>query len=69
MLAIDVMCREIVKIAIKGLGLYMRRKLLNMHIPDLAYLAERVRQVEKIKEEKKKEREMVEYEFVENNIQ
>ncbi|RYQ90185.1 hypothetical protein Ahy_B09g096429 isoform A [Arachis hypogaea] len=33
---------EIVKIAIKGLGLYMRRKLLNMHIPDLAYLAERV---------------------------
>ncbi|RYR31911.1 uncharacterized protein LOC107610525 [Arachis ipaensis] len=26
---------EIVKIAIKGLGLYMRRKLLNMHIPDL----------------------------------
>ena len=60
---------EIVKIAIKGLGLYMRRKLLNMYISDLAYLAERVRQVEKIKEEKKKEREIVEYEFVENNIQ
>ncbi|RYR50215.1 hypothetical protein Ahy_A07g036817 isoform B [Arachis hypogaea] len=60
---------EIVKIVIKGLGLYMCRKLLNMHILDLAYLAERVRQVEKIKEEKKKEREMVEYEFVENNIQ
>ncbi|XP_016185753.1 uncharacterized protein LOC107627433 [Arachis ipaensis] len=60
---------EIVKIAIKGLGLYMHRKLLNMHIPDLIYLAERVRQVEKIKEEKKKEREIIEYEFVENYIQ
>ncbi|RYR76505.1 hypothetical protein Ahy_A01g001091 [Arachis hypogaea] len=36
---------EIVKIIIKGLGLYMRRKLLNMHISDLSYLVERVRQV------------------------
>ncbi|XP_052116406.1 uncharacterized protein LOC127746598 [Arachis duranensis] len=35
---------EVVKIAIMGLGFYMRRKLLNVHIPDLAHLAERVRQ-------------------------
>ncbi|RYR28654.1 hypothetical protein Ahy_B01g052787 [Arachis hypogaea] len=33
---------EVVKIAIMGLGFYMRRKLLNVHIPDLAHLAEKV---------------------------
>ncbi|RYQ99631.1 hypothetical protein Ahy_B07g087591 [Arachis hypogaea] len=32
---------EVVKIAIMGLDFYMPRKLLNVHIPDLAYLAER----------------------------
>ncbi|RYR02693.1 hypothetical protein Ahy_B06g081487 [Arachis hypogaea] len=37
-----------------GLGFYMRRKLLNVHIPDLAHLAERVRQVELMKEQKLK---------------
>ncbi|RYR66575.1 hypothetical protein Ahy_A03g012600 [Arachis hypogaea] len=36
---------EVVKIAVMGLGFYMRRKLLNVHIPDLAHLAERVRQL------------------------
>ncbi|RYR48216.1 hypothetical protein Ahy_A07g034224 [Arachis hypogaea] len=30
------------QIPVMGLGFYMRRKLLNMHIPDLAHLAERV---------------------------
>ncbi|XP_015961045.1 uncharacterized protein LOC107485019 [Arachis duranensis] len=33
---------EIVKIATMGLGFYMPRKLLNVHIPDLAHLAEKV---------------------------
>ncbi|XP_020999705.1 uncharacterized protein LOC110281638 [Arachis duranensis] len=33
---------EVVKIATMGLGFYMRRKLLNVHIPDLAHLAEKV---------------------------
>ncbi|RYR43415.1 hypothetical protein Ahy_A08g039834 [Arachis hypogaea] len=32
---------EVVKIATMGLGFYMRRKLLNVHIPDLAHLAEK----------------------------
>ncbi|RYQ95990.1 hypothetical protein Ahy_B08g091412 [Arachis hypogaea] len=32
----------------------MRRKLLNIHIPNLAHLAERVRQVEILKKEKEK---------------
>ncbi|RYR09584.1 hypothetical protein Ahy_B05g077955 [Arachis hypogaea] len=32
---------EIVKIATMGLGFYTRRKLLNVHIPDLAHLAEK----------------------------
>ncbi|RYR59028.1 hypothetical protein Ahy_A05g024877 [Arachis hypogaea] len=45
---------EVVKIAIMGLGFYMRRKLRNVHIPDLAHLAERVRQVEILKKEKEK---------------
>ncbi|RYR59675.1 hypothetical protein Ahy_A05g025593 [Arachis hypogaea] len=45
---------EVVKIAIMGLGFYMRRKLLNVHIPDLAHLAERVRQVELLKKGKEK---------------
>ncbi|RYR26947.1 hypothetical protein Ahy_B02g061270 [Arachis hypogaea] len=35
---------EVVKIAVMGLEFYMRRKLLNVYIPDLAHLAERVRQ-------------------------
>ncbi|XP_016192505.1 uncharacterized protein LOC107633383 [Arachis ipaensis] len=47
---------EIVKIATMGLGFYMRRKLLNVHIPDLAYLAEKVRQTELMKKEKEKYR-------------
>ncbi|RYR53518.1 hypothetical protein Ahy_A06g028674 [Arachis hypogaea] len=33
---------EVVKIATIGLGFYMHRKLLNVHIPDLAYLAEKI---------------------------
>ncbi|RYR05337.1 hypothetical protein Ahy_B06g085209 [Arachis hypogaea] len=37
-----------------GLGFYMRRKLLNVHISDLAHLAKRVRQVEILKKEKEK---------------
>ncbi|XP_015948447.1 uncharacterized protein LOC107473398 [Arachis duranensis] len=45
---------EIVKIATMGLKFYMRRKLLNMHIPDLAHLAEKVRQIELMKKEKEK---------------
>ncbi|RYR16121.1 hypothetical protein Ahy_B04g073069 isoform B [Arachis hypogaea] len=40
---------EVVKIAIMGLEFYMRQKWLNVHIPDLAHLAERVRQVEILK--------------------
>ncbi|XP_015939957.1 uncharacterized protein LOC107465492 [Arachis duranensis] len=47
---------EIVKIATMGLGFYMRRKLLNVHIPDLAHLAEKVRQTERMKKEKEKHR-------------
>ncbi|RYQ99372.1 hypothetical protein Ahy_B07g087305 isoform A [Arachis hypogaea] len=47
---------EVVKIAVMGLGFYMRRKLLNVHIPDLAHLAERVHQVELMKKEKEKYR-------------
>ncbi|RYR34241.1 hypothetical protein Ahy_A10g048990 [Arachis hypogaea] len=38
------------------LEFYMRRKLLNVHIPDLAHLAERVHQVELMKKEKEKYR-------------
>ncbi|RYQ94258.1 hypothetical protein Ahy_B08g089144 isoform B [Arachis hypogaea] len=34
----------------------MRRKLLNVHIPDLAHLAEKVRQTELMKKEKEKHR-------------
>ncbi|RYR37347.1 hypothetical protein Ahy_A09g042249 [Arachis hypogaea] len=37
-------------------GFYMRRKLLNVHIPDLAHLAEKVRQVDLMKKEKDKQR-------------
>ncbi|XP_015949653.1 uncharacterized protein LOC107474543 [Arachis duranensis] len=33
---------EVVKIATMGLGFYMRQKLLNVHIPDLAHLAEKI---------------------------
>ncbi|RYQ90236.1 hypothetical protein Ahy_B09g096443 [Arachis hypogaea] len=33
---------EVVKIAIMGLGFYMRQKLFNVHIPDLAHLAETI---------------------------
>ncbi|XP_016164499.1 uncharacterized protein LOC107607021 [Arachis ipaensis] len=47
---------EVVKIAIMGLGFYMRRKLLNMHIPDLAHLAEKVHQTKLMKKEKEKYR-------------
>ncbi|RYR58067.1 hypothetical protein Ahy_A05g023749 [Arachis hypogaea] len=47
---------EVVKIAVMGLGFYMRRKLLNVHIPDLAHLAEKVRQVKLMKKEKVKHR-------------
>ncbi|RYR62749.1 hypothetical protein Ahy_A04g020491 [Arachis hypogaea] len=47
---------EIVKIVTMGLGFYIRRKLLNVHIPDLAHLAEKVRQTELIKKEKEKYR-------------
>ncbi|RYR12110.1 hypothetical protein Ahy_B04g069639 [Arachis hypogaea] len=32
---------EVVKIAVMGLGFYMRRKLLNVHIPNLVHLAEK----------------------------
>ncbi|RYQ85075.1 hypothetical protein Ahy_B10g104578 [Arachis hypogaea] len=39
-----------------GLGFYMRRKLLNVHIPDLAHLAKKVRQTELMKKEKEKYR-------------
>ncbi|XP_016185736.1 uncharacterized protein LOC107627418 [Arachis ipaensis] len=47
---------EVVKIAIMGIEFYMRRKLLNVHISDLAHLAEKVRQTELIKKEKEKYR-------------
>ncbi|RYR77487.1 hypothetical protein Ahy_A01g001980 [Arachis hypogaea] len=39
-----------------GLGFYMRWKLLNVHIPDLAHLAKKVRQTEIMKKEKEKYR-------------
>ncbi|RYQ86436.1 hypothetical protein Ahy_B10g106106 [Arachis hypogaea] len=39
-----------------GLGFYMRRKLLNVHIPDLAHLAENVRHTKLMKKEKEKYR-------------
>ena len=39
-----------------GLGFYMCRKLLNVHIPDLAHLAEKVRQTKFMKKEKEKYR-------------
>ncbi|RYR59578.1 hypothetical protein Ahy_A05g025476 [Arachis hypogaea] len=45
---------EVVKIAVIGLGFYMRRKLLNVHIPDLVHFDERVRQVEILEKEKEK---------------
>ncbi|RYR39435.1 hypothetical protein Ahy_A09g044977 [Arachis hypogaea] len=45
---------EVVKIAVMGLGFYMRQKLLNVHIPDLVHLVERVCQVELMKKEKEK---------------
>ncbi|RYR04657.1 hypothetical protein Ahy_B06g084429 [Arachis hypogaea] len=45
---------EVVKIAIMGLEFYMRRILLNVHIPYLSHLVERVRQVEILKKEKEK---------------
>ncbi|RYR10578.1 hypothetical protein Ahy_B05g079013 [Arachis hypogaea] len=35
-------------------GFYMRKKLLNVHIPDLAHLVEKVRQTELMKKEKEK---------------
>ncbi|RYQ83820.1 hypothetical protein Ahy_B10g102678 [Arachis hypogaea] len=47
---------EVVKIATMGLGFYMRRKLLNVHIPDLAHLAKKVHQTELMKKEKEKYR-------------
>ncbi|RYR54431.1 hypothetical protein Ahy_A06g029709 [Arachis hypogaea] len=47
---------EVVKIAVMALGFYMRRKLLNVHILDLAHWAEKVRQVELMKKEKDKHR-------------
>ncbi|RYR13882.1 hypothetical protein Ahy_B04g070646 isoform E [Arachis hypogaea] len=47
---------KIVKIATMGLRFYMRRKLLNMHILDLAHLAKNVRQTELMKKEKEKYR-------------
>ncbi|RYR68506.1 hypothetical protein Ahy_A03g015009 isoform A [Arachis hypogaea] len=48
--------KERVKIATMGLGFYMRRKLLNVHISDLAHLAKKVRQTELMKKEKEKHR-------------
>ncbi|RYR73717.1 hypothetical protein Ahy_A02g008196 [Arachis hypogaea] len=45
---------KVAKIAVMGLGFYMRQKLFNVHIPDLTHLAERVRQVEILKKEKEK---------------
>ncbi|RYR34438.1 hypothetical protein Ahy_A10g049310 [Arachis hypogaea] len=39
-----------------GLEFYMRRKLLNVHTPDLDHLAEKVRQTELMKKEKEKYR-------------
>ncbi|RYQ99041.1 hypothetical protein Ahy_B07g086889 [Arachis hypogaea] len=37
-----------------GLGFYMHRKLLNVHIPNLAHLAKKIRQTELMKKEKEK---------------
>ncbi|RYR17881.1 hypothetical protein Ahy_B03g062549 [Arachis hypogaea] len=45
---------KVVKIATMSLDFYMRQKLLNVHIHDLAHLVERVRQVEILQKEKKK---------------
>ncbi|RYR67843.1 hypothetical protein Ahy_A03g014290 [Arachis hypogaea] len=47
---------EVVKIATMGLEFYMRKKLLNVHIPVLAHLAEKVRQTELMKKKKEKYR-------------
>ncbi|RYQ80191.1 hypothetical protein Ahy_Scaffold1g106760 isoform C [Arachis hypogaea] len=47
---------KVVKIAFMGLRFYMRQKLLNVHIPDLAHLTEKVRQTKLIKKEKEKYR-------------
>ncbi|RYR78838.1 hypothetical protein Ahy_A01g003703 isoform B [Arachis hypogaea] len=44
---------EVVKIAVMGLGFYMRRKLLNVHIPDIAHLDERICQVELMKKKRR----------------
>ncbi|RYR58053.1 hypothetical protein Ahy_A05g023726 [Arachis hypogaea] len=41
---------------VMGLGFYMRQKLLNVHIPDLAHSAEKVRQVKLMKKENVKHR-------------
>ncbi|XP_057760294.1 uncharacterized protein LOC130980653 [Arachis stenosperma] len=43
---------EVVKMATKGLEFGVRKKLVNQHTLDLSQLAERVRQIEKIKKEK-----------------
>ncbi|RYR49270.1 hypothetical protein Ahy_A07g035658 [Arachis hypogaea] len=45
---------EVVKIADMGLGFYMRRKLINVHVPDLAHLTKKVCQVEILQKEKEK---------------
>ncbi|RYR32167.1 hypothetical protein Ahy_B01g057167 [Arachis hypogaea] len=50
-----------------GLGFYMRRKLLNVHIPDLARLAEMVRQTKLMKKEKEKYRKKVAYVTMESS--
>ncbi|RYR62652.1 hypothetical protein Ahy_A04g020359 [Arachis hypogaea] len=47
---------NVVKIATMVLEFYMRRKLLNVHILDLAHLAEKVWQTELMKKEKEKHR-------------
>ncbi|RYR32050.1 hypothetical protein Ahy_B01g057040 isoform B [Arachis hypogaea] len=44
---------EVVQITTTSLGFYMHQKFLNVHIPDLAHLAERVRQIEILQKEKK----------------
>ncbi|XP_016164384.1 uncharacterized protein LOC107606893 [Arachis ipaensis] len=41
---VSLLKNEVVKVATMGFDFYMRRKLINIHIPDLAHLAERVRQ-------------------------
>ncbi|RYR15833.1 hypothetical protein Ahy_B04g072776 isoform B [Arachis hypogaea] len=45
---------EVVKMETMGLGFYMRQKLLNVHVLDLDYLAERVHQIELLQKEKEK---------------